>query len=172
MIVILFGVTGAGKTTIGRMLSARLGWRFEDADDYHSAVNKEKMRSGVPLTDEARAPWLYALNRRLFELDRCGENVVLACSALKQRYRNLLVADLSVKDVRFALLEAPPELIAKRIRERNHPYMNPDLLPSQLATLEVSSDFWRIPVSGSPEGAVDQIVDNLKMAGKENSPQA
>jgi gluconokinase len=172
MIVILFGVTGAGKTTIGQMLSARLRWRFEDADDYHSAVNKEKMRSGAPLTDGDRAPWLHALNRRLFELDRCHENVVLACSALKQRYRDLLVAGLPVKDIQFTLLEAPAELIAKRIRERNHPYMNPDLLPSQLATLEVPSDVWRIEVSGSPEEAVDQILDNLKMAGKDNSPQA
>jgi len=166
MILILCGVCGAGKTTIGQMLAARLGWRFDDADDYHSKVNKQKMQSGVPLTDEDRVPWLQGLNRRMLELARSGQNVVLACSALKQEYRDLLVAGLSVEEVRFALLEAPRELIEQRIRQRDHPYMNPDLLDSQLATLAVPSDIWRISVAGTPEEAVDQVLGYLKSSGQ------
>jgi gluconokinase len=165
MILILFGVSGVGKTTIGEVLSARLGWRFEDADDYHSEANKQKMRSGVALSDEDRLPWLESLNRRILELARSGQNAVLACSALKQEYRNLLIAGLSANEFRFALLDAPRELIERRIRERNHPYMNPDLLNSQLATLEVPSSGWRVSVQGTPEEAVDQVIEYLKTSG-------
>ncbi|MGB9199088.1 MAG: gluconokinase [Terriglobales bacterium] len=166
MILILFGVCGAGKTTIGQMLAARLGWRFEDADDYHSEANRQKMRSGVPLSDADRLPWLQALNGRMLELARSAQNAILACSALKQEYRNLLVAGLSIEEVRFALLEAPRELLEQRIRERNHPYMNPSLLDSQLATLELPSQVWRISVSGTPAEAVDQVLHHLKCAGQ------
>lgn len=166
MILILFGVSGAGKTTIGQMLSARLGWCFEDADDFHSEVNKQKMHSGVPLSDGDRLPWLQALNRRMLELAHSGQNVVLACSALRQKYRDRLIAGLSVKEVRFALLEAPREVLQERIRQRNHPYMNPGLLDSQLATLEVPSDIWRMSVLGTTEEAVDQLLGYLKCAGQ------
>jgi gluconokinase len=102
----------------------------------------------------------------MLELARSGQNVVLACSALKQEYRDLLVAGLSVEEVRFALLEAPRELIEQRIRQRDHPYMNPDLLDSQLATLAVPSDIWRISVAGTPEEAVDQVLGYLKSSGQ------
>ena len=166
MILILFGVSGVGKTTIGSLLSAHLGWRFEDADNYHSAANKQKMQSGVPLTDQDRNPWLQSLNQRLLALARDGENVVLACSALKQQYRSILAADLPPAEFRFVLLDAPPDLIAKRILERNHQYMNPGLLPSQLATLEVPSDVCRISVAGPPQEAVDEIIERLHLQKK------
>jgi gluconokinase len=168
MILILFGVSGVGKTTIGELLSARLGWHFEDADDYHSETNKQKMRSGVALNDDDRLPWLQSLNRRMLELLRAAQNAVLACSALKQEYRKLLIAGLSTDEFRFVLLEAPRELIEKRIRERNHPYMNPELLTSQLATLEVPATGWRVSVQGTPEEAVDQVVEYLKTTGTAN----
>lgn len=166
MILILFGVCGAGKTTIGQMLAARLGWQFEDADDYHPEANKQKMQAGAPLSDSDRAPWLRTLNERMLELARSGRNVILACSALKQEYRNLLVAGLSVEEVRFALLDAPRELLEERIRQRNHPYMNPKLLNSQLAALEVPPGIWRISVSGTPAEAVEQVLNYLQCAGQ------
>ena len=90
MIVILMGVCGVGKTTIGRLLAARTGWKFEDADDYHSEENRRKMAAGVPLTDADRRPWLKALHERMLQYKQKGENAVFACSALKQQYRSLL----------------------------------------------------------------------------------
>src|SRR5271166_2423789 len=97
MIILLMGVTGAGKTTVGRALAKQLRWRFADADDYHSATNIAKMRAGIPLTDADRAPWLRALHDAIAQWIRGGENVVLACSALKAEYRKILVASAEVK---------------------------------------------------------------------------
>jgi gluconokinase len=164
MVLVLFGVSGTGKTTIGRILSARLGWRFEDGDDYHSVANRRKMESGTPLTDEDREPWLNLLHTRMQELIGCHENAVLACSALKQKYRDLLVAGFQPDQVRFALLDAPRYLLEERVRKRQHPYMNPSLLDSQLATLEVPTDTWRISVCGTKEDAVQQLLGYLQVA--------
>ncbi len=164
MILILFGVSGAGKTTIGRLLSERLGWRFEDADDYHPPRNRQKMRSGTPLTDEDRKPWLNALHARMEELIGRGENAIVACSALKQNYRDMLVARFEPDQFRFALLDAPRDLLRERIRKRHHPYMNPHLLDSQLATLEVPAEAWRVSVCGTEEEAVEQLLGKLQAA--------
>jgi gluconokinase len=121
------------------------------------------MESGTPLTDEDREPWLNVLHTRLQEFIRCNESAILACSALKQRYRDLLVAGFEPDQVRFALLEAPRYLLEGRIRERQHPYMNPSLLDSQLATLEVPADTWRISVCGTKEEAVQQLLGYLQV---------
>jgi len=178
MILILFGVTGAGKTTIGRRVAARLGWRFEDADDYHSIANRRKMRSGTPLTDEDREPWLNLLHTRMQELISRREDAVFACSALKQKYRDLLVAGFEADQARFALLYAQRALLVQRIQKRRHPYMNPYLLDSQLAALEVPADTWRISVSGTEEQAVEQLLRNLQLlrssqlAGKVSEQEA
>lgn len=166
MILILFGVSGAGKTTIGELLSARLGWRFEDADDYHSVSNRRKMESGTPLTDEDRQLWLDTLHMRIEELINCRENAVIACSALKQKYRDLLAAGFEPDQVRFALLEAPRSVLEERIQERHHPYMNPGLLDSQLAILEVPADTWRISVCGMPQEALQELLRGLTIAAE------
>jgi gluconokinase len=165
MIVVLMGVSGAGKTTVGLLLAARIGWTFEDADDYHSTESRQKMAAGIPLTDADRWPWLKVLHERLLEHRQKGENAILACSALTEQYREVLAGGLAENEMRFVYLHAPSALIKERMKERHHPYMNPDLLDSQLATLEVPSDAWSIAVAGSPEEAVEQILARLRGAG-------
>ncbi len=165
MILVLMGVSGIGKTTIGKMLAERTGWVFEDADDYHSEANRRKMASGVPLTDEDRLPWLRALHDRMAEHLAARESAVLACSALRAMAREELSRGLAPEQMRFVLLHAPAELIAERIRARQHQYMNPNLLPSQLATLEEPEDAWRVSVEGTPEQTVEEILQKLCATG-------
>jgi gluconokinase len=163
MIVVLMGVSGVGKTTIGKLLAARTGWKFEDADDYHPDENRKKMAAGIPLTDADQKPWLRALRERMVQYRQKGESVILACSALKQQYRDLLADGFAKNEMRFVYLHGPTALIKERIESRHHPYMNPDLLDSQLATLEVPSDAWSISVTGSPEEAVEEVLARLRI---------
>jgi gluconokinase len=165
MIVVLMGVSGVGKTTIGQLLAVRTGWKFEDADDYHSEENRRKMAAGIPLTDADRGRWLSALHERMLQYRQKGESVILACSALKQQYRELLAGGFAKSEMRFVYLHAPASLIKERMKSRHHPYMNPDLLDSQLATLEVPSDAWPVTVSGRPEEAVEEILPRLRETG-------
>ena len=165
MILVLMGVSGIGKTTIGQLLAARTGWTFEDADDYHSEANRRKMASGVPLTDDDRLPWLRALHDRMVEYLAAEQSAVLACSALRAMAREELMRGLEPGQMRFVLLHAPPALIAERILARRHQYMNPNLLPSQLATLEEPEEEWRISVEGEPEQAVEEILRRLRRIG-------
>ncbi|HMD17023.1 MAG TPA: gluconokinase, GntK/IdnK-type [Terriglobales bacterium] len=165
MILVLMGVTGVGKTIIGTLLSSRTGWKFEDADDCHSDQNRQKMAAGIPLTDADRRPWLIALHDRMLHHCQKGENVILACSALKQEYRELLAGGFAENEIRFVYLHTNAALIKERLRSRHHPYMNPDLLDSQLATLEVPSDAWPISVAGSPEESVEAILARMHEAG-------
>jgi len=159
------GVSGVGKTAIGELLSARTGWKFEDADDYHPDENRRKMAVGIPLTDADRVPWLMALHERMLQHRNDGENVILACSALKQQYREVLAGGLGKDELRFVYLHAPTALIKERLKLRHHPYMNPDLLDSQVATLEPPADAWPISVAGSVEDSVEQILARLREAG-------
>jgi len=161
MIVVLMGVSSVGKTTIGKLLAARTGWKFEDADDYHSDDNRHKMAAGVPLSDADRAPWLAVLHERMLQYCKHGENAIFACSALKQQYRELLASGLAPDEVCFVYLHAPAALIKERMKSRSHPYMNPVLLDSQLAELEVPTDAWSIPVDGTPDKAVADILARL-----------
>jgi gluconokinase len=165
MIVVLMGVSGVGKTTIGKLLAARAGWNFEDADDYHSEENRRKMAAGIPLTDSDREAWLNTLHERLLHHRQKGENAILSCSALKQQYRELLAAGFTKSEMRFVYLHAPTALIKERMKSRHHPYMNPDLLDSQLEALEAPSDAWAISVAGTPEAAVEEIFGRLREAG-------
>ena len=165
MIVVLMGVSGAGKTTIGALLAERTGWKFEDADDYHSEENRKKMAAGIPLTDADRKPWLNALHERMVQYRQKGEDVIFACSALKEEYREVLASGFAAGEVRFVYLHAPVAILRERVQARHHPYMNPALLDSQLATLEVPSDAWSVSVTGTPAEAVEEILARLREAG-------
>ena len=156
MIVVLMGVSGSGKTTIGEVLARRLGWRFIEGDDYHPRENVAKMAAGIPLEDADRWPWLDALNQRI----RTERNAVVTCSALKESYRRRLLA--GVKDARVVYLHAPKALIAKRVAERKHKFMPASLLESQFATLEPPAGAIDIDVSGDPQNGVDAIVKALQ----------
>jgi carbohydrate kinase (thermoresistant glucokinase family) len=165
MIVVLMGVSSVGKTTIGRLLAMRTGRSFEDADDYHSEENRRKMTTGMPLTDADRIPWLNALHERMLQYRREGKNAVFACSALKQQYRALLAGGFAPGEMCFVYLHAPTAVIRERMKSRHHPFMNPDLLDSQLAELEVPRDAWSVSVAGTPEEAVEEILARMREMG-------
>src|SRR5258705_4558477 len=128
MVIVVMGVTGSGKTTIGTLLAARLGWDFADADEFHSAENKAKMHQGIPLTDADRAPWLAAIHERIAQWLAEKRNVVLACSALKQSYRQLL---WSGPEVRFVFLCGTYDLIAVRLRAPHVPFVYTQTITGQ-----------------------------------------
>ena len=168
MIVIVFGVSGAGKTTIGKLLAKCLDWRFLEADDFHPRVNVEKMRNGLPLTDEDRWPWLKLLREQIERSLAAKENAVLACSALKRRYRERLRVS---NDVKFVLLRGDYALIEKQLHSRRGHFMNPDLLRSQFADLEEpksNEDVLTIELGRAPEELVEEIKTKLRLAGKDS----
>lgn len=154
MIMLLMGVTGAGKTTVGRALAQQLHWRFADADDFHSPANIAKMRAGIPLTDADRAPWLQSLRDLIRGWLVAGDSAVLACSALKASYRDMLVVGPEVK---LVYLRANRALIAGRVAARSGSYMNPQLVPSQFAALEEPRDAVVVDASGTVEESVGKI---------------
>jgi gluconokinase len=165
MIVVLMGVSGIGKTTVGKLLAARTRWKFEDADDYHSEEHRRKMAAAIPLTDADRLPWLTALNERMMQYRQRGQSAILACSALKEKYREVLARGFSKDEMVFVYLHAPAALIKQRLGARSHAFMSAALLDSQLAALEVPSEAWAVSVDGTPEEAVDDIVARLQKAG-------
>jgi gluconokinase len=141
MIVVVMGVTGSGKTVVGSALAKSLGWPFLDGDDFHPPANVAKMASGTPLTDADRWPWLDRLADEARAILARGGSAVLACSALKQAYRDRLAACARAPgDVRFVHLKGDYETIAKRLAARKHRYMPATLLASQFATLEEPAD--------------------------------
>ncbi len=158
MILSVMGVAGCGKSTIGRQLAGRLGWPFFDGDDYHPASNIAKMRQGQPLTDEDRSAWLNALADLINNLVKQNQSAVLACSALKQRYRDRLQLDASV---RFIYLRGSPDLIEARLRQRTGHYMPANLLASQFAALEEPRDAMTIDIGPPPEQIVTEIMGQL-----------
>jgi gluconokinase len=163
VIIIIFGVSGAGKTTIGKLLAKRLGWRFLEADDFHPRGNIEKMRDGLPLMDKDRWPWLKLLREQIERSLAANENAVLACSALKRRYRERLhVSD----DVKFVLLRGGYALIEKQLRSRRGHFMSPDLMRSQFADLEEpesDEDAVTIELGRTPEKLVEEIKTRLSL---------
>ena len=160
-IVVLMGVSGAGKTTIGTVLAELASVAFADADNFHSAANRAKMAAGFALTDEDRGPWLETLNALLAGWFRAGVGGVLACSALKQRYRATLGTGMPAGAIQFVLLEGSRELIAARLASRQHAYMNPALLESQLATLETPHDALAIVNDRAPEVIAAEILERV-----------
>jgi gluconokinase len=170
MILILMGVSGSGKTTVGELLAQRTGWPFLDADDYHPASNVEKMRSGTPLTDADRWPWLDRMNELLRERAGRGENAILGCSTLKQAYRERLARGLT--DVRWVHLKGSFDLIQSRLMERKHRYMPTSLLQSQFATLEEPSDALTVAIDGSPGEVVDAVIAGCGLKPAPAPPRA
>ncbi len=160
MIVVLMGVSGAGKTTIGQILSKKLGWPLSDADEFHSAASIEKMRNGIPLEDADRWPWLDRMNAMLREREGRGESVLLACSALKQIYRDRLAKGTA--DLRWIYLKGRFELIRQRLETRKGHYMKAGLLESQFAALEEPADAFGIDIDDTPEAIADSILRRLQ----------
>jgi gluconokinase len=161
VIVVLMGVSGAGKTTVGRLLSDRLGWEFLDADDFHPAFNKEKMARGEPLTDADRAPWLEALAGAIRGRLANHASVVLACSALKEAYRQQLSLG---PEVRFVYLRADALTLRQRLEGRRGHYFRAGMLASQLAALEEPAGALSIDAVGSPDAIASQIEGALGIA--------
>ena len=161
MIVLIMGVTGSGKTTVGTALATRLRWEFLDADDFHSAANKEKMHKGIPLTDADREPWLRSIHDKLIELGSQGRSAALACSALKQTYRDALSANV---DLKLVYLKGSYNLTAERIHERHGHFAGEGILAGQFADLEEPQDALIVDVHQSPDAIVAYIIDQLKLA--------
>jgi gluconokinase len=156
--IVVMGVSGAGKSTVGRLIATGLGCPFRDADSFHPKANIEKMASGQPLTDEDRWPWLRAIAAEIDRVCQAGEHAVIACSALKRAYRDILVHGRN--DVRMIYLNGTQQLIADRLATRKGHFMPPDLLPSQFRTLEPpGSD--EDPVTVSIDASVEAIVDDI-----------
>jgi gluconokinase len=153
--IVVMGVAGSGKTTVGMALAEALHWEFADADDFHSAENREKMAAGTPLTDDDRAPWLKTIRQYIADRVATGAKVVIACSALKETYREHLKPPAPVV-VSFVYLNATPELTASRLRARHAHFMKVNMLASQYSTLEAPSSKEAITVDASKE--VDEIV--------------
>jgi gluconokinase len=161
MIVVLMGVTGSGKTTLGRLLADQLGWTFVEGDAFHPQANVDKMHRGEALTDADRAPWLRALRARIDQLAAAGQSAVVACSALKQAYRDVLAAGRP--EVVFVHLTAPAAVIRDRLNHRRGHFMPPTLLDSQLATLETPGGGARaVDVTSS---AADSVAAILRAIG-------
>jgi gluconokinase len=161
VIVIVMGVVGAGKTTVGSLLAQQLGWQFADADDYHSAENKEKIHRGIPLTDVDRDPWLRRLHQEIANWIASGVSVVLACSALKRKYREELKVGPEVK---FVYLKGDAVLIDSRLRARKGHFADDKILASQLADLEEPGDAVTVAINRTPTQIVAAIRQQLGLA--------
>ena len=158
MFIIIMGVSGCGKSTIGKMLAERLEWPFYDGDDFHPAANIAKMAAGIPLNDADRAGWLTAIGELVEKQSKAGMDGVLACSALKESYRNLLQR----APVRFVYLKGDYETILRRMEMRGPHFMKPDMLQSQFATLEEPTGALTLDVDLSPAEIVQKIIDTIK----------
>jgi gluconokinase len=161
VVVIVMGVVGAGKTTVGHLLAEQLGWKFADADDYHSAENKSKIHHGIPLTDADRGPWLRRLQQEIAQWIATAQNVVLACSALKRTYREELKV---APEVEFVYLKGDAALIDSRLRERKGHFADDKILSSQVADLEEPNDAITVAIDKAPSQIVAEIRQQLGLA--------
>ena len=167
MIAILMGVTGTGKSTVAHELARLTGWQFAEGDSYHSAANVAKMHAGIPLTDADREPWLRSLHEVLAGWAQSGQDGVMTCSALKRQYRAILSDGLAPGTIRFVLLQAPRQVLQDRLSHRAGHFMNPVLLDSQLAILELSDDLLQISATETPLDAAREIAQKLGVAVKD-----
>lgn len=165
--LVVMGVSGSGKSTVADKLAARLRWTYEDGDRFHPKSNVEKMSAGHPLTDEDRRPWLQAIADEIDRVCKAGEHVVIACSALKRAYRDILVHGRN--DVRFVYLDGTQELIAGRLAKRKDHFMPAGLLASQFKTLEppgTDENPIAVSIDASVDAIVDDIVSKLRLGGQ------
>ncbi len=160
MVLVLMGVSGTGKTTVGKLLAGDLGWTFVEGDDFHPLANVEKMKAGIPLDDRDRRPWLRALRERIENACRQGENIILACSALKREYRQYLERN-DLECVYYVFLHGSAELISRRLAQRKGHFMNPNLLESQLEALEVPEGTLQVEITPAPEVIAAEIRHKL-----------
>ena len=160
MVLVLMGVSGTGKTTIGKVLATKLGWAFVEGDDYHPIANVEKMNAGIPLNDDDRCPWLQAVRRRIEEACKQGENAILACSTLKRDYRQYLERH-DLECVHYVFLHGSEGLISRRSAERKGHFMDPNLLQSQFEALEVPEGALRVDVTPAPAVIAAEIRRKL-----------
>ncbi|MEJ6517798.1 MAG: gluconokinase [Pseudomonadales bacterium] len=161
MIVVVWGVSGCGKTTVAKLLAKKLDWQFLDADDFHSTENIEKMRQGRPLNDKDRKPWLDEIAQQLMTINQSGASATLACSALKLAYRDLL--GINEKTVRSVLLHGDQQAIQQRLENRQHEFMNKDLLNSQFQTLEADTTGIKVSIQQSPSEICHEIRRQLQI---------
>lgn len=170
MVIVLTGVCGAGKTTIGLLLARTLSVRFYEGDDYHSQEAIDKMAKNIPLTDTDRQPWLAELQQLIKVHSHRGETVIIACSALKQSYRDFLCQ--SGRDVHFVLLRGEYDLISRRLIQRKGHYATQDLLASQFAILEEPVTGLAVDVAAPPREIVEKIRRRLWISAEHNQPTA
>lgn len=152
------GVVGSGKTTVGRLLAQKLGWQFADADDFHPAANIEKIRHGIPLDDGDRVPWLAALGTAILEWKAEARDMVLACSALKRKYRD----ELRIEGVRFVYLQGSAGLIRQRLHARQGHFASDAILESQFADLEPPAGAITVRIDNTPEAIAEEIIEKLR----------
>ena len=167
MILVVSGVSGSGKTTVGALVAGRLGWRFADADDFHPAANVAKMRAGIPLTDADRLPWLRAVAAWMDDRIADGESAVVACSMLKRSYRDLL-RDGRRDSVLMVFLDVPREELERRLTSRHRHFFPERLLASQLSTLErptPDEGVLTVPVTGDVDETADRVLATVKASG-------
>ena len=158
-IIFIMGVSGSGKTTIGKKLALRIGLPFFDGDDFHSPSNKEKMNRGIPLTDDARKEWLMLMNNAAMDQAKLA-GAVIACSALKEKYRAILSAGITIPFY-WVFLQGNFELIKKRMEERKDHFMPASLLSSQFDALQIPANCITIDISSSPDEIVEMIISRI-----------
>jgi len=161
MVILIMGTTGAGKSTVGKLLAQRVGWPFLDADDFHPQANIEKMKHGIPLTDVERAPWLANIHSELLRLAAGGKDVVLACSALKQSYRDTLAAGL---DLHVVYLRGTYDEMRRHILSRHGHFAGEAILAGQFADLEEPPHALILGVADRPEQLVEETISGLGLA--------
>lgn len=169
MVVILMGVSGAGKTAVGKRLAARLGWPFRDGDDLHPVANVRKMSAGVPLTDADRRPWLETIHDLILSIEADGRSAVIACSALKEAYRRLLLD--GTRETRLVYLRGDPELIESRLRQRRDHFFDADLLQSQFDALEEPRDAIVVDVDAGLDSVTASTLAALGLVRGETSEE-
>ncbi|MBA3314264.1 MAG: gluconokinase [Planctomycetota bacterium] len=162
MVIVLMGVSGSGKTTVGKILAADLGWTFIEGDDFHPTENIEKMRGGTPLSDEDRRPWFQALQSRVEKACERNEDVILACSALKDDYRDFLEQQ-DPECVHFVCLTGSEDLIRHRLEQRRGHFIDPALLRSQLETLESPEGSLKVDITPAPKAIASEIRRQLNL---------